>query len=234
VTQLEPNCPPEVLDLLAWYPDEGLSGEERGVVEAHAATCPECRREILDGLRGTHPSDGAPPAERVLARVFERIAAGDTARDTVPGSAATPLRVAPRRAPPVRVPPPARRRAVPAWAAAAAVALVVGSLATLAAVRLTRAPAPVYETASAPPLPALPAPAGSAEARLDVVLRDDVSAAQVQAALRGLGAEIVGGPTALGRYEIRLPSGADAGNAASALRAEGTGIATFAEPLDAR
>ena len=226
------TCPPGVLDLLPWYPDEGLTSEERGVVEAHAATCRECRREILDGFHGAKLSADAPSPERVLARVFERIALGGATQGDAastllrvdPTLAPLPIRAAPRRETPPRLAGRRRRLRATAWAAAAAVTLAVGSLTTLAAMRLTRTATPVYETAAVQR-------DAAAGAQVEVILRDDVSAGQVRSVLSTLGAEIVAGPTALGRYQLRLPTGSDAAVTASALRAEGTGIATFAEPL---
>ena len=71
---LATGCPPDILELLPWYPDEGLTDAERGAVEAHAACCAECRREIHGAFGETDLPADAPAAERVLARVFDRIA----------------------------------------------------------------------------------------------------------------------------------------------------------------
>jgi len=83
-----------------------------------------------------------------------------------------------------------------------------------------------YRTATAPP-----AAARAAGPELEIVLRSDATASQFNAALRALDAELVAGPTELGRYRVRLPIGADASAAATALRAPETGVASFAEPL---
>jgi len=238
------SCPPEVLDLLPWYADDGLTPEERGQVEAHAAGCAGCRRELLDAFRDVALPADAPSPERVLARVFDAIAAraGGEASSPAPGApdampaaagrAAAPAAAAPDprgatprpgRAAPLRR---ARALARPSRAAAAAAAaFVLGAVGGAALPRLTGAPAPVYQTAAAPQVAA----PGDGP-RLDVVLREDVSVAELRRTLGALGAEVVGGPSAVGRYRLRLPAGADATAVAAALRAEGTGIATFAEP----
>jgi len=233
-------CPAKVLDLLPWYPDGGLSTEERSLVESHAALCPECRREILT-LQGeaTLPDD-APSPERVLARVFERIAAADDASVAGPAAhvAAPEGLVLPlqRRVASVsersraRVAALPRRHRMPArwrpgWAAAAALALVFGLSLGLGAARWL-GDGPLYRTATAP-APALEEGGPS----LDVVLRDEVPAGRVREMLRAVGAQIVQGPSPLGRYEVRLPPGTDAAAVAAVLSAQGTGIASFAQPM---
>ncbi|HVP31602.1 MAG TPA: zf-HC2 domain-containing protein [Myxococcota bacterium] len=235
------ECPAEVLDLLPWYPDGGLTSEERGLVEAHAALCPECRRELQSLHRGATLPEHAPSPERVLARVFDRIVASGASSDTPPQSEArmpapagvvAPLRRRPAlegsragvAARPRRHRTPARWR--PGWAAAAALALVLGASLGLAAGRWLRGHDPAYRTASAPAVADVEG--GPA---LDVVLRDDVPAGRVRDMLRAVGAQIVQGPSPLGRYELRLPPGTDAAAVAAVLSAQGTGIASFAQPM---
>jgi len=232
----------KVLDLLPWYPDGGLTSDERGLVESHAALCAECRREILTLQGDAALPDDAPSPERVLARVFERIAAADDAHDAVASGA--PRVAAPEsvvavlrgRAPDAstrsraRVAVQPRRHRMPArwrpgWAAAAALALVFGLSIGLGASRWLGS-GPVYRTATSPPA-ALEAGGPS----LDLVLRDDVQAGRVREMLRAVGAQIVQGPSPLGRYEVRLPPGTDAAAVAAVLSAQGTGIASFAQPM---
>ena len=218
--ELATGCPPDILELIPWYPEDGLSDAERGAVEAHAACCPECRREIHGAFGETDLPADAPAAERVLARVFERIAERSRPELASAGD---------RLPPTLAIPPSARAPRRPSWrmplvAAAAALALAV-LLAPRAGHLLAGSPA-LYHTAAAPPV--------ETEATgplLDVVLRSDVTASQLNDALRSLGAEVVAGPTALGRYRLRLPADADASVAATALRAPETGVATFAEPV---
>jgi hypothetical protein len=220
------SCPPDILDLLPWYPDGGLTSDERGAVEAHAAECSECRREILEDVRGVVLAEDAPSADRILSRVFDQIAAGSPAETAQPSPRfATLLRAAPRRP---------RWQTSLAWAAAAGLAAFLATAAAIGVGRLFDSTGTVYETATAPRAQSQGESQGQSQGtgrsvgpELDVVLRDDVAAAQVRDALASLDAEIVGGPTPLGRYRVRLPAGADAANAARTLRAEGTGIAVI-------
>jgi hypothetical protein len=219
----ERSCPQEILDWIAWYPDEGLSAAQRGAVEAHAAACAACRREI-DVVAGRgEPPGGVRDAERLFARVLARIESETLA------AAAAPPRVEDRRA--FRTPAPARRArwsrpAAATWAAAAALALLFTGIGWVAGSSHFRGSG-LYHTAT----DSLLGDAGHAGVRLDLVFRSDAGAERINTALRGLGAEIVSGPTQLGRYRIELPPGSDAEAAAALLRAEGTGVASFAEPV---
>jgi hypothetical protein len=219
--ELATGCPPDILDLIPWYPDDGLSDAERGAVEAHAACCPACRREIHGAFGETDLPADAPAAERVLALVFERIAERsrpepDSASDRLP--------------PPIlAIPPSARAPRRPSWRRPLVAAAAASALAVLLAPRVLHlfsgSPA-VYHTAAAPPVETQ-----AAGPLLDVVLRGDVTASQLSTAFRSLGAEVVAGPTEMGRYRLRLPAEADASVAATALRAPETGVAIFAEPV---
>ena len=42
----ELSCPPEILDWIPWYAEDALAETQRGAVEAHAAQCEECRKEL--------------------------------------------------------------------------------------------------------------------------------------------------------------------------------------------
>ncbi|HYB12956.1 MAG TPA: zf-HC2 domain-containing protein [Myxococcota bacterium] len=217
------GCPPDILELIPWYPDEGLSDAERGAVEAHAACCVECRRELHSAFGESELPADAPAAERVLARVFERIA--ERSHALSPRAAESPP---PTLAPPARLRAP-RRAPVwyPAAAAAAAAAIVLGLLFLApGARRFWSGSSTLYHTATAPPV----APR-SAGPELEIVLRSEATASQLTTAFRALDAELVAGPTELGRYRVRLPAGAEASAAATALRAPETGVASFAEPL---
>jgi len=240
-------CPGEILEWIAWYPDGGLTPEQRGAVEAHAATCPACREEIAVLAGRCEPPVGPEDPERLFERVLALVEAEGLAGATagaadrggaVASAAALPLASAFAGA----RPRPRAVRASAGWgrlaraAAAAAVLLALGGLAGWLG-RDVAGPGqrpPVYETASAVE-PAGEAPrsaAAGAAPVLDVVFRSDATAERIQTALRGLGADIVAGPTPLGRYRVELPAGADARAAAALLRAEGTGVASYAEPLE--
>lgn len=222
---LATGCPPDILELIPWYPDDGLSDAERGAVEAHAAGCVECRREIHGAFGEIDLPADAPAAERVLAMVFERIAER---------SRPVPLVSPESKRPPPSLSMPARSRAPrraswhAAWAGAAAAAALILGLLFLApgAARLWTGPSATYRTATVPP-----AATRATGPELEVVLRGEATASQLHAALRALDAELVAGPTELGRYRVRLPAGADASAAATALRAPEAGVASFAEPV---
>jgi hypothetical protein len=204
------GCPEEVLAAIAWYPD-GLDAERRGAVEAHASDCALCREEI-SFLRGEGTVAPAPVAEseRVYARVLERIEAYE---DRARGSARTVA--------------PVRRATT--WAPSrVAAALLAAAFVGAGGMWLgTRSTAPVvYEGASAAPEVSAAVPS---DPSLDVVFRPDASAERVHAALRAIGGEIVSGPTQLGVYRVRLAPSADVSAAASVLRGDGQGVASFAE-----
>jgi len=218
----ELECPEEVLAAIAWYPD-GLDPEERGAVEAHAADCATCREELAF-VRG----EGSPllpqprgESDRVYARVLERIEAyEDRARAKALPAA-------------VEAPAPSRARGglgVAPLRAAAALLLAagVGALVALTGSRLMAPGEAVYRSAGEASDVSAAAPAHAALA-LDVVFRPDATAEKIQAALRAIGGEIVSGPTQLGVYRVRLAPTADASAAATVLRGDGQGVATFAE-----
>jgi hypothetical protein len=215
--ELDSICPAEVLEAIPWYPD-GLGDAQRGQVEAHAASCDECRREILM-IQGEPVDDlpAAPDAERVWAAVLERVAAE--------GADA-----------PVRATPAPRRATARSWvraasrpfplAASVALAVAFGALGTVAGSQLGAEGAPVYVTATAPP-----AEVSGAGPALDVVFRKSASAEEIEQALRGVGGNVVAGPSGLGVYRIALRPGADARGAAGALRGDEGGVASLAEPV---
>lgn len=207
----EAACPADVLEAIPWYPD-GLSAAQRGALEAHAADCAECRRELafVRGAPAEAPVIDAE-AERVWKRVLERIAAEDaqSSGSVVPLAPARPTRSALRPL---------------ALAASLALAVGLGALGAVGALRLAGGEEPVYRTATAAP------EVSAAGPTLDVVFRKDATAREIDAKLREIGGGVVAGPSALGVYRIALAAGADAASAAAALRAESGGVATLAEP----
>ena len=212
LTREESGCPEDVLMAIAWYPD-GLDPVQRGIVEAHAADCAACREELAF-VRGEGGAQ-APreESERVYARVIQRIEAYEAKQ--------RPAATAPAR--------PRRAAWGPAQAAAALlVAACVGALVGIGSSRLVAPDDSVYRAAGEMPEVSAAAPA-QAPLALDVVFRPDATAERIHAALRAIGGEIVSGPTQLGVYRVRLAPTADASAAAQVLRAEGLGVATFAE-----
>jgi anti-sigma factor RsiW len=202
------TCPEAILASIPWYPD-GLTSEECGAVEAHAADCRACRAELAFVRGDEEPEIELPDVERVYARVLERIHAhsDDVAVPEPRARVAGRVSVAARQA---------------SLAAGILVAVISGML-TTGAIWVVRV-APTYETAA---VSAGPAAAGAA---LQVVFRQDASANEIRAQLREIGASVVSGPTQLGVYRLRLAPGTDASAAIDRLRGKGHGVASFAEP----
>jgi anti-sigma factor RsiW len=199
------SCPPEVLGLLPWYPEGALGDAERGRVEAHAAACAACRRELALIEGSAEPETGTVPDRELLwARTLARIAQGDRS---------TAVALAPE--------PRARGWRVP-MAAAAGVLIALGAgLWAGQRMRGDVASGREYQTAN------IPAQRSGAP-ELDVVFQPDASAEHIGAALRAIGGGIVSGPSPVsGIYRVRLGADADATRAAAQLR---DGVASFAEP----
>jgi hypothetical protein len=205
----EPNtCPEAILASIPWYPD-GLTPEECGDVEAHAADCRACRAELAFVRGDEEPEIELPDVERVYARVLERIHAhsDDVAVPERRARIAGRVGVAARQA---------------SLAAGILVAVISGML-TTGAIWVVRV-APTYETA------AVGAGPEGGGAVLQVVFRQDASADEIRAQLREIGATVVSGPTQLGVYRLRLAPGTDSSAAIGRLRGKGRGVAAFAEP----
>jgi hypothetical protein len=202
------TCPEAILTSIPWYPD-GLTAEERGAVEAHAADCRACRAELSFMLGEEAPEIELPDAERVYTRVLARISASADV-DTRPEWRVTAAR---------RVGAAARQASV---AAGLLVAVISGML-TTGAIWFVRV-APTYETAAVSAAPETSAPG------VEVVFRKDASAEEIRAVLNDVQATVVSGPTQFGVYRLRLAPGADMGAVLSRLRGEGRGVAAFAEP----
>jgi hypothetical protein len=131
------TCPETILASIPWYPD-GLSAEDRGAVEAHAADCRACRDELAF-LRGDEePAIELPDPERFYARVLARIAS-DTDERAAEWRAATARRVG--------------QAARQASVAAGILVAVISGMLTTGAIWVVRV-APTYETASVAPVSA--------------------------------------------------------------------------------
>lgn len=218
------TCPPEILDWLPWYADDGLPESQRGSVEAHAAQCEACRTELAMLAGDTMPVTDAPDADQVFSKVLARIeAAGESG--SVP--AAGHLVPAPARRAPLRPSSRPLRSRVTSRIAAAAALVLVGAIGWLSHDWVMRDAADVYRTASGPAA-TLP---GADGVQLDVVFRAGISIERINTDLRALGAVMVSGPSEAGRYRVSLPAGSNPAAAAAMLRTEGTGVATFAEPV---
>ena len=209
------TCPETILAAIPWYPD-GLSREECGAVEAHAADCRACRAELAFLLGEDEPAAiELADAEAVYTRVLERIARPDESEVEGGGRARLARTFSQRAVQPVSI------------AAGLMVALLSGMLTTGVIWTVRVAPTyEVYETASAAPVAApVATPDGVA---LEVVFRPDATAQEVVTSLRAVGASVVSGPTPRGVYRVRLAPGVTAEPALDELR--GSGVAIFAEP----
>lgn len=213
-------CPADVLEWIAWYPDQ-LTERQRNAVEAHAAACTGCRDEISVVLGKAEPRLEVPDSHEVFQRILARIesseAEPDPARETLdpqPGALVPP--------PVVRPVGPARRQPL----AIAAAALLIATAGVIVGLALGDPGEPVFRTAAdAPGAIAAEGPT------LDVVFAGDAPASRISQALREIGGQVVAGPTALGRYRVTLAPGSDAAAAARQLRTENTDVALFAEPV---
>lgn len=223
----ELNCPQEVLEWIPWYADDALAETQRGAVEAHAAQCEDCRVELAMLSGGLAPSATTPDPEPVFARVLARIEAE--------GVETKPVRVGAHRAPAIARHAPllqrsnrSARRSLLQVAASAALLLGMGAAGWFLNGAITPHTDAIYRTASDPG--AIPL-TGASGIQLDVVFRSDAGIERINTALRALGAVVVSGPSQAGRYRVALPDRADASAAVAMLRAESSGVASFAEPL---
>jgi hypothetical protein len=236
------DCPADVLGWIPWYPD-GLEADQRGAVEAHAASCAACRDEIAMLLGDNDPAE-APDPERVYAQVLARIesvAGGE--EDGAPRGATVSRLPLPEpgstRDEPDDAEPTSRGwRRIAASSSVRRVALAAGLLLALAVGALIGPPVltpgpgeegePVYETASADAPRVLPE-AGSDAPVLEVAFRESASAAEITKTLRALGARITSGPSQLGVYRLELGADVDLTAARALLTEDRDGVATFAE-----
>ena len=231
----------QVWELIPWLVNGTLGGAEASRVETHLAVCPICRQEEKTSRRLAEAirleAAPAPPAtvERSLGELMARVE-----RDAAS---------APRAASGTggRAPDGGRRDAGAeggrGWLVRLAAALaatprgmrlaLAGQLAVillLAGFLLGRRPAPppaLFHTLSEP---RSEAPARPGRLLLRVVFADGVRLGEVGKLLYGLGAELVGGPSATGVYTIEV--GARHALEQSVLeRLRGHAEVVFAEPV---
>jgi hypothetical protein len=179
--------------LLPWYARGLLDGAEQAQVEAHLGACADCAAELeLERTLGAELAGLPLEADRGWARLRRRIGG----------------------------PRPRRRAAgfVPAWAAAAAVALAV--LAGAAGYRSLQAPS--YQT--------LAAPAAPETVQMMVIFRPDTAEADLRRILAEANARFADGPTESGAYVLTAPHGAQS-RALTVLRRQPQVV--LAQPLAA-
>lgn len=171
-------------ELLPWLVNGTLGGPEREAVEEHVRACIDCRREVKEQHRMQATVRSRRTADVSAEAGFDRLdrELDDTVRTRRVWSK--------------------RSAALAPFAVAAAAGMAV------LAILLWFTPLPglergTYNTLATPP--------SSNAALLDVVFAADTTAAEMQALLDDIGGEIVAGPSAVGRYNVRLaddPTGA--------------------------
>lgn len=216
-------CHPEVWALLPWAVNGTLEGHERRVIDERLATCPSCRAElarchVVAAAVLAAPARTWSPSSADVSRILTRVSAAD---DTEPPITAWwgRRRDQIRRTLAALTPTPPILR----WAVAVQGALVV----LLASVVVWQAipPAAVYRT-----LAKSGDHAGEPGLKIHVAFTEDMTERELRALLTGVGGTLVGGPSPLGIYTVRVePSSAAPGVALEKLRAHGK--VRLAEPL---
>lgn len=201
--------------LLPWLANGSLDRAERSALEAHLEQCPTCRRELERclaerALLRAEPLAAPMPHPAQLARLFERIDAGDAVEEEGARDAARARRPGLL----ARTPGPVR------WLLAAQL-LAMAGLGYLA--QRPEAPAPArYRALSAAETP-------PRAAAIRVVFAPDAPEAEVRAILVAAGVEIVAGPTPVGAYALAPRPGVERDAALALLRADPR--VRFAEPV---
>jgi anti-sigma factor RsiW len=209
------TCHPEVWALLPWAVNGTLESNERRVIEERLATCPSCRAElarchVVAAAVLAAPARTWSPSPADVSRILARASAAD---DSEPPLTAWwgRRRDEIRRVLAALTPTPPILR----WAFAVQGALVV-LLVSLVVWQATP-PAPVYRT-----LAKSGEHAGEAHLQIDVAFAEDMTERELRTLLTSVGGTLVGGPSALGIYTIRIePSSATPAVALETLRAHG-------------
>jgi len=236
----------EAWELLPWYVNRTLAGDEREAVEAHLERCPLCRVEVAAGeelalavRRGAAAPPDAGRLERLLARLDEPGEAdGGEAAELAAPAALPPALPPPARPSAPRLPPAVRWALALQAAAVLALALGLGSLlaardpAPAGSADLTSAPAepssaaaPRYRTLAAPAPPA----AGEGLA-VRAVFSPTASEQELRRLLLAAGARFAGGPSPAGVYTLEI-AGDEAAAAAALARLRGDPHVELAEPV---
>ena len=217
------TCHPEVWALLPWAANGTLEGHERRAVEERLATCPSCRAELarchaVAAAVLAAPAQTWSPSPADVSRILARANAADGPESSITawwGRRRDQIRRALAALTPT---PPVLR-----WAFAVQGGLVL-LLASLVVWQAT-APAPVYRT-----LAKSGDHAGEAGLKIHVAFTEDMTERELRALLTTVGGTLVGGPSALGIYTVRIdPSSGTPAVALEKLRAHGK--VRLAEPL---
>jgi anti-sigma factor RsiW len=168
-------------ELLPWYVNGTLSDAEHGDVERHTRNCLPCRVALLEQRHLARLLKEQPTVRLSAEGGFERLLA------EIDASRQSARRVPGQRA--LRLPRPAHF----ATAAALAASLVLAAwLVTLGGDSRREA---TFVTATQP---------GGANAEIDVVFANNVSAADHLALIREINGVAIDGPSDVGRYRVRL------------------------------
>jgi anti-sigma factor RsiW len=209
-------------ELLPWFLNGTLEGDEAHQVEEHLRGCPACRAELecMNVLRSDYvESELAPEAQEAFDRLRPRLL-------DEPAPASRPRRIAPRAAP--------RRTPVPAWATARLAPIPIWvKLALTAQFTLIFALGwQVLQTDRSPTAFHTLAQAGAPEhaaGSLVVVFDPNASQRDVARILHGCGGRVVDGPTTPSNgYVLAVPDGS-LNVALTRLRAEPAVV--LAEPM---
>ena len=197
----------EVQGLLPWYVTGQLEFADKAKVEAHLAACAECQADLRFQRRLDEEIDALPMGvNQAWARMQSRIGEQPGRRGANLGGLGL-ARLG---------------RAAPwaGWAAAAVLALALGSLAIPRASRLTQGVASYH---------ALGSFSGNVTGNVIVLFKSDASEATLRADLQAGHARMVDGPTAAGAYVLHVPAAERAKDIAALKAAPGV---TAAEPID--
>lgn len=181
--------------LLPWYLTGTLKESERQAVDAHLATCADCRDELahLTHLRipmKTAFAEETTPDLRVQEQVMRRIQS-----DTLPTPSVSAARIEGSAAESVEQ--WFRRLFAPRWIPALAMTLIIGQLVLLLWTAGEQTALPPSNIASR----GIP----SASTRILLVFQESIPEARIRATILALNGRLVDGPTTDGRYTIEIP-----------------------------
>ena len=198
------------LDLLPWYVNGTLEGEELERLEVHLRSCDACRAEEAQQRRLAHVLRTSEELAFSPQRAFERLSARLDAEAVLP-----------RRGPAGRLRHAFQGLASPVrWALVAQLVLIVALAAAL--VRDVRQPLEFHTLSTVVETRPAAAP------RLRVVFGAAAVEADIRALLVASGLEVIAGPSRFGVYTLEL-DGADVDAVLDRLRS--SGLVVFVEPV---
>lgn len=206
----------DVWHVLPFYVNGTLRGQRKVDVEAHLATCTECRDELVaqKQVRDTILREDVrqESAQASFDQLWDRILEDEAVAEVHTAKNVVPALLRPRAS-----------RAMK-WLVAAVIIEGIG-LATLSAMTWSRglSVSPDYRTLSTQQAP-------TPRARIRAVFSPDLRLADLQSLLSGSKLSVVGGPTEAGVYTLAL-EGANASVDNALARLRGSAAVRFAEPI---